>query len=70
MARSTGKNIANTGMRIVPNPKPEKNVSSEVIKAARLRTTISVIEFSVNRPPSASFDKKEYSPSNRVYCVH
>ena len=34
-ANSIGKNSANTGKRMVPNPKPEKNVRIEVRKATR-----------------------------------
>jgi hypothetical protein len=41
MARSTGKKIMNTGVRIVPNPKPEKKVRMAVIKAARQIINIS-----------------------------
>jgi len=33
IAISTGKKITNTGVRIVPNPKPVKNVSSDAISA-------------------------------------
>jgi hypothetical protein len=38
LATSTGKKIANTGIRIVPRPKPEKRVSPEVKRAARQTT--------------------------------
>jgi hypothetical protein len=43
MAASTGKKIANTGMRRVPRPKPEKRVSPEVIRAAKQMTTYSIM---------------------------
>jgi len=33
MAKSTGKKIINTGVRIVPSPKPEKKVRIATIKA-------------------------------------
>jgi hypothetical protein len=42
IARSTGKNSANTGMRSVPNPKPEKKVSKEVTNAATIMSVISM----------------------------
>jgi len=35
MAISGGKNKTNTGVNIVPNPKPEKNVSKEALKAVK-----------------------------------
>jgi hypothetical protein len=43
MARGKGKNRANAGMRIVPNPNPEKKVTPEVIKAARPMKISSII---------------------------
>ena len=33
MAVSTGKNITKTGVRMVPKPKPEKNVSMDAANA-------------------------------------
>jgi hypothetical protein len=38
-----GKKIAKTGVSIVPNPKPEKKVSREVMSAAKQIMMISVI---------------------------
>ena len=35
MANSTGKNRANAGSRIVPNPKPEKKVRMEAKNATK-----------------------------------
>ena len=34
-AVSNGKNMANTGNKMVPKPKPEKNVSPEPIKLVK-----------------------------------
>jgi len=44
MATSTGKKMANTGIRMVPRPKPEKRVSSADRKAASdmMRTSMEV----------------------------
>jgi hypothetical protein len=42
IARSTGKNSANTGRRIVPNPKPEKKVRSEAKNAVMQISNISI----------------------------
>ena len=42
IARSTGKKIINTGVRIVPSPKPEKNVRIAVIKATSDMIKISI----------------------------
>ena len=42
MAKSTGKNRAKTGIKIVPNPNPEKKISREVAKAAKAIITISI----------------------------
>lgn len=35
MARSTGKKIINTGVRMVPKPKPEKKVNIDTVKATK-----------------------------------
>jgi hypothetical protein len=40
---STGKKIANTGVNIVPNPKPEKRVRAEAIRATAHIITYSMI---------------------------
>ena len=42
MATSTGKNIAKAGNRMVPNPNPEKNVSSDANNETKLIMTISI----------------------------
>ena len=42
-ANSIGKNSANTGKRMVPNPKPEKNVNMDVRNA-----TIQMMKYSIN----------------------
>lgn len=42
IAKSTGKKRINTGERIVPSPKPEKNVSIEAKKAVRAINNISI----------------------------
>jgi len=42
MAISMGKNIAKTGARMVPKPKPEKKVKTAVIKAAKQIIIISI----------------------------
>jgi hypothetical protein len=42
IAISMGKNIAKTGARMVPNPKPEKKVNIAVKNAARQIITISI----------------------------
>jgi hypothetical protein len=45
MATSMGKKITKTGVRIVPSPKPEKNVSIAVANA-----TIEIIAMSIEKP--------------------
>jgi hypothetical protein len=45
MASSTGKNTINTGVNIVPKPKPEKKVRIETRKATTEITIISIIDF-------------------------
>ena len=42
IAISIGKKIANTGIKIVPSPNPEKNVRIAVKNEARTITTISI----------------------------
>jgi hypothetical protein len=42
MATSIGKNRTKTGVKMVPSPKPEKNVSTAVKNAARLMIMISI----------------------------
>jgi len=42
IAISIGKNIAKTGAKMVPNPKPEKNVKTAVKNAAKHIITISI----------------------------
>ena len=42
IAISMGKNIANTGAKIVPNPNPEKKVRMDVAKAAIAMIIISI----------------------------
>ena len=44
IATSTLKNNANTGINKVPNPKPEKKVSSEANKAVSPISKISIID--------------------------
>jgi hypothetical protein len=43
IATSTGKKIIITGVKIVPKPNPEKNVSMAAKNATRLMITISII---------------------------
>ena len=45
IAISIGKKIANTGVKIVPNPNPEKNVRMEVRNATAQITRIGSIFF-------------------------
>lgn len=45
-ASGTGKKMAATGIKIVPNPKPENNVSSEAAKAQSEMTISSIISLS------------------------
>jgi hypothetical protein len=47
MASSIGKKMANTGVRIVPSPNPEKKVSRDVIKAAMQIRKISIMQNSL-----------------------
>ncbi|MBK9735790.1 MAG: hypothetical protein IPO92_12800 [Saprospiraceae bacterium] len=44
-AISIGKNKIKTGVSIVPNPNPEKNVSNDPEKAAIQMTTTSILLF-------------------------
>jgi len=48
MAISTGKKMANTGIRIVPNPKPEKKVRRAVAKAISAINRYSMNGFTEN----------------------
>lgn len=43
MANSTGKKIIKIGVRIVPSPKPEKNVRIATINAARDIIRIAIV---------------------------
>lgn len=43
IAKSVGKKIIKTGVRIVPSPKPEKNVRMATTKAAADIIIISII---------------------------
>src|SRR5688572_13638988 len=54
MARSTGKKIMNTGVRIVPRPNPEKKVRIAAKNATNDMMTISIVIFRkdrMTRPP-------------------
>jgi hypothetical protein len=45
MARSTGKKTIKTGVKIVPNPNPEKKVRMAVRKAVREMRKMSMAKF-------------------------
>lgn len=50
MANSVGKNIIQTGVRMVPSPKPEKKVSMETPKATKDKISMSISDDFEPRP--------------------
>ena len=64
IARSTGKKIIKTGVRIVPNPNPEKKVRIATRNATADMTTISIVYFSNKQklPPTHSLSLLYLTP--------
>jgi hypothetical protein len=61
MANSVGKKIIKTGVRMVPNPKPEKKVSMETPKATKDKISMSI---------SGDFELRQLRARSFHSCYH